>query len=263
MDPHKAPRGFTLIELLVSVSIIAMLMAMLVPGLMGARERARAAVCGSNIRQVFLANAGYAVENRDHLCPGASDFLENLHRWHGSRTDVGRPFDPRRGPLTPYLGADGTVKNCPSFHVDIALSDPRRFERGCGGYGYNSVFVGTILRDVGYGFYAVEEDRTGVQTALIHRPGETVMFTDTAFLNELLIDYSFAEARFHPTTGGRPDPSIHFRHRGLASVAWCDGHTDSRRRTFTASSGFYPGDPGRENLGWFGATDDNGLFDLK
>jgi hypothetical protein len=37
----------------------------------------------------------------------------------------------------------------------------------------------------------------------------------------------------------------------------------SETRTFTWSSGFYGGDPERLDIGWFGKTDDNDLFDLK
>ncbi len=77
-----------------------------------------------------------------------------------------------------------------------------------------------------------------------------------------LIEYSFAEPRFHPQFGSRADPSIHFRHHKNANVAWCDGHVSPQTRTFTWSSGVYEGDPDRCDIGWFGQADDNSLFDL-
>lgn len=54
--------GFTLIELLVVIATIALLMAILMPGLRKAREQAKAVNCKSNLRQIGLAVNLYAEE---------------------------------------------------------------------------------------------------------------------------------------------------------------------------------------------------------
>jgi prepilin-type N-terminal cleavage/methylation domain-containing protein len=54
------PRGFTLVELLVVVSIIALLVAILMPALTHARELARRGVCASNLHSVVLSANIYA-----------------------------------------------------------------------------------------------------------------------------------------------------------------------------------------------------------
>jgi prepilin-type N-terminal cleavage/methylation domain-containing protein len=57
------PGGFTLIELLVVISLIALLMAVLLPALNGARKQAKSVVCQSRLRQWATILASYA---QDH-----------------------------------------------------------------------------------------------------------------------------------------------------------------------------------------------------
>ena len=62
--------GFTLIELLVVISIIALLMAILMPTLSLARKQAASGVCLSNQRHLVLAWVMYAQDNDDRLIGG-------------------------------------------------------------------------------------------------------------------------------------------------------------------------------------------------
>jgi len=58
-------KAFTLIEILVTVSIIGILMAFIVPGLIKARQQAQKASCLNNLKQIMLAMNIYANDNND------------------------------------------------------------------------------------------------------------------------------------------------------------------------------------------------------
>jgi prepilin-type N-terminal cleavage/methylation domain-containing protein len=56
--------GFTLIELLVVIGIIAVLLAVFLPGLQAARALSRRAGCGANLRQLAIAWQSYLGDNQ-------------------------------------------------------------------------------------------------------------------------------------------------------------------------------------------------------
>lgn len=264
-------RAVTMIEVLVVSSVIALLASVLLPSLASARAGAKTLICATQLAQVVRANLYYADENDATYCAGAEAMRPtaarrtgiNLRRWYGSRSSRHAPFDSSGGPLAPYLSEDGRIRECPSFDAADIAAGSNRFEQAAGGYGYNNAFIGRQLHRWAFGVYEVLSDAGGARTHAVKKPLQTIMFADVAFASDTLIEYSFAEPRYHPENPRfRADPSIHFRHRGRANVGWVDGHVDASRMTFTHSSGFYPVKPERYGIGWFGESDDNRLFDL-
>ena len=237
---NKKKKAFTLIELLVVIAIIALLISILLPSLSLAKAQGKGILCRSNIRQLAIANLAYASENNNHFVAAASDLWDTnggLLRWHGTRKTPDDAFDASKGLLSSYMG-NGQVKECPEklkFHKGLSWS--QSFEKGGGGYGYYMTYLGSTrwLDEIITSIPEMKRRyaRT-TKTIQVAQSSETLMFTDTAYLQgENMIEYSFAEPRYWFLNGeldlsASPTPTIHFRHHNLkANVAWVDGHVSS------------------------------------
>jgi len=221
-------RAFTLIELLVVIAIIAILAAMLLPALAGAKERAKLIKCVSNQKQIGIAFQLYGGDNNERF-----PLLDN--RWWGQSFEVGGADpDPNypherallaatNRPLSRYAPSK-KVFECPSDRgFDIRPLPPSKSMFGSWGmsYRYNpnpwTKIQGT-LADPEYGL-------AGKRGNWILAPSQHVLLHDVPALpwqDEAGVSYfnSWHYPSGSVTTGGLKN----FSKKAVAPVLFVDGH---------------------------------------
>jgi len=245
--------GFTLIELLVVIAIIAILAALLLPALSGAKEAGRTARCQSNLHQIGLGLMMYVDDY--HAYPvftyDQDGFLVPLGFWHER--------------LQPYTRHDWTndLYRCPSYKGltlpgnDIA--DP------LGSYGYNANGTKFDFSPLGLGGYLTEPDNwdsvVAIRPSAVTTPADMIALGDanlmwllspvlkayygiagpTTYSGYARLDINSWLRSTAPGFGGSPGilQASQARHRGSLAIVFCDGHVERPRieKLFEKSDG--------------------------
>lgn len=108
LQPRQT-EAFTLIELLVVIAIIAILASLLLPALVGGKERARRVACKNSMRQFSLALHMYGDDNKQRVPSGAPNFLK-------APDDDHLPVisDATSNAIVQYTATE-KILHCPSF----------------------------------------------------------------------------------------------------------------------------------------------------
>lgn len=268
MKSCRHAQGVTLVELLVGLAVVAVLATIIGSAVSAGRFQADKAKSAANIRQLAAANKLYAAAH-GHYAPWGN--RQNDVRWHSARTADG--FDARGGYLSKFLGEDKRVRRCPVLDRWIGDAGGNSFDEGAGGYGYNATYIGgrpaEIDRSPAPGASRDSFDPWWTKGNLATRvddPSRVVMFASSAIARGGgLVETDEAVPYRSVIPGGlgeRLTPTVHFRFRGKALIAWADGHIsfEAPNQEVANDWNVYGENNEEYKLGWFGPTEWNGFW---
>lgn len=254
--------AFTLIEVLVSVSIIAVLVAVLLPALAQARRTVEATTCLSNLKQMATAAHSYTAAYGRYV-PYQFTNPKSRIAYNWDRTLVPSPTDPARLLARPGLLWEGRilpqVNQCPSYH---GASNDSGYPYS--GYNYNTSYVGWCdytpeldarYRPTGRLVAAADPARPDQ----IRRPAACAVFGDGEFAGGAN-KYMRSPLPGRDTFSGRSAGTQGFRHLKRTNIAFADGHAAPHADRFaeTGSTTESPAVPA--HVGFL--SPDNRMYDL-
>jgi prepilin-type N-terminal cleavage/methylation domain-containing protein len=113
-------RGITLIEMLVVIAIIALLLTLMLPVLVGARAQSRCVTCMSNVRQLTEAYFAYCANNEGKLFPCDNSVHQRGMPLEHQETDIAE-LTAYMGTASPFHCIEDTRQACRSYSINDYL----------------------------------------------------------------------------------------------------------------------------------------------
>jgi prepilin-type N-terminal cleavage/methylation domain-containing protein/prepilin-type processing-associated H-X9-DG protein len=236
----KQPRtGFTLIELLVVIAIIAILAAMLLPVLSSAKQKAVAAACMNNNKQLDLAWLMYAGDFSDNLAinsdphvydttmfphtGGGQSWITGSLDWTAGQFNTNTSYltDDNHSLLGAYLGRSTKMFACPAANFVSPAQRPygwtaRARSVAMNGAVGNGDKYGEPGNPLGWTSWYVAKKMSDFH---VPGPSDVWVFTDEnpdSIDDGLLYDANYPVTSFTELPGSQ--------HGGACGMAFADGH---------------------------------------
>jgi prepilin-type N-terminal cleavage/methylation domain-containing protein/prepilin-type processing-associated H-X9-DG protein len=252
MHVFPSKRAFTLIELLVVIAIISILAGILLPVFAQVREKARAASCASNSKQLSLAILQY-VQDYDETMPLVEYYTNSPYPDH---------YVTWARAVQPYM-KNWNILRCPDTEKDPygawGGNDPNAiYDRQSSiSYAYNYTYLNPNAGcDISQWIEPLPTTHLifgpAITLSRLQMPADTVLIMDTKIIGSDTLGYVTSNFADPPAAynapeacatsdegwglgsigdsglGGAPITStgtVSIRHTGGTNVAFCDGHT--------------------------------------
>lgn len=244
-------RGFTLIELLVVISIIALLVAILLPSLGAARQAAIRMQCSSNQRQIAIGINLYATENDDyvptpmaastgsnadwHITLGKAGVLGEAITYTGLNHNISVPTDKTLWGFKvlqcPSESGHPNSKNMPYYRWEygrtsyamninmVPLNAVGQYSFGVGRWGWSIGPTWEKTKFVGSRIYGPQQGPSN-SAVVMDMPAEENIWTAAYFSYRIDEDVNASVIQ---------ENIYAFRHLETANIMYWDGHVSARR----------------------------------